>query len=188
MRFKELADADMNEAQRKVYRAIADGPRGGVRGPFNALLRCPELADRAQQLGGYIRFGSTLPQRLMEFAIIITARHWTSQYEWFAHRRLAVKEGLDPAIADDLAEGRRPAAMAEDEAMVYDLCTELHRSGRLSDATWARGTARFGEPGVVDLIAACGYYTMVAFILNVDQKALPEGEPVPLKPLPGYPA
>ncbi len=183
MRFKELTDGDMSEAQRKVYRSIADGPRGGVRGPFNALLRCPDLADRAQALGAYIRFGSTLPQRLMEFAIIITARQWTSQYEWFAHRRLAVKEGLNPAIADDLAEGRRPAGMADDEAMVYDLCTELHKSGGLSDATYERGIKQFGEPGVVDLIAACGYYTMVAFILNVDRKALPEGEPIPLKPL-----
>jgi 4-carboxymuconolactone decarboxylase len=183
MRFKELNQEEMSEAQRTVYRSIAEGPRGGVRGPFNALLRCPELADRAQKLGEYIRFGSTLPQRLMEFAIIITARKWTSQYEWYAHRRLAIKEGLNPAIADDLAEGRRPAGMQADEAMVYELCTELHNSGGLSDATWEKGIKQFGEPGVVDLIAASGYYTMVAFILNVDKKALPEGEPIPLKPL-----
>ena len=122
-RFKPLGEGDMTDAQQKVYREIAGGPRGGVRGPFNALLRSPELADRAQKVGEYIRFNSSLPARLNEFAILITARYWNAQYEWYAHHPLALKAGLNPAVAADLAQGRRPAGMKDDEAAVYDFCT-----------------------------------------------------------------
>jgi len=184
VRFKELGESELSAEQKVVYRKIADGPRGGVRGPFNVLLRCPQLADRAQQLGEYIRFGSTLDQRVMEFAIIITARHWTSQYEWYAHCRLALAAGLDPRIADELAQGRRPQGMKQDEAVAYDFCTELQRTHKVSDATYAAAVKQFGEPGVVDLMAASGYYTMVAMILNVNETPLPDGVAPPLPPLP----
>ncbi len=183
MRFKELSESELSPEQKTVYRKIADGPRGGVRGPFNALLRCPELCDHAQKVGEYIRYGSTLDQRVMEFAIIITARHWTSQYEWYAHCRLALVAGLDPRIADELAQGRRPEGMKPDEAMAYDFCTELQRTHKVSDATYAAAVKQFGEPGVVDLMAASGYYTMVAMILNVNQTPMPEGVPLPLREL-----
>src|SRR3954466_723863 len=113
-RFKKLAPEEMNPAQRKVYDEIAGGPRGGVRGPFNALLRSPELAERAQKMGEYVRFNTSLPPRLSELAILITARQWSSQYEWYAHYTLALKGGLAPEVAAELAKGKRPAAMKDD--------------------------------------------------------------------------
>jgi len=180
-RFKKLAPEEMNPAQRKVYDEIAGGPRGGVRGPFNALLRSPELADRAQKMGEYIRFNTSLPPRLSELAILITARQWSSQYEWYAHYPLALKGGLAPEAAAELAKGRRPAAMKDDEAAVYDFCTELHQKKAVSDAVYKAALERLGERGVIDLIGISGYYTMVSMVLNVDRYPLPEGV---LSPLP----
>jgi 4-carboxymuconolactone decarboxylase len=180
-RFKKLSPDEMNPAQRKVYDDIAGGPRGGVRGPFNALLRSPELADRAQKMGEYIRFNTSLPPRLSELAILITARHWSSQYEWYAHYPLAMKGGLAPQVAADLAQGKRPAAMKDDEAAVYDFCTELHEKKGVSEAAYKAALERFGERGVVDLVGVSGYYTMVSMVLNVDRYPLPEGV---LSPLP----
>src|SRR5262249_969368 len=106
-RFRPLAEGEMSEAQRKVYGEIAGGPRGGVRGPFNALLRSPELADRAQKLGEWVRYRSSIPEALKEFAILITARHWSAQYEWHAHHAHAMKAGLAPRLAAELALGKR---------------------------------------------------------------------------------
>jgi 4-carboxymuconolactone decarboxylase len=174
----------MSPEQRRVAEAIASGPRGGLRGPFNALLRSPVLADRFQRVGEYLRFNSTIPPALNELAILITAREWSAQYEWYAHHRLAMQAGLSPAIAQAVAEGRRPEGMGEDEALVYDFCTELHRTRTVSDATFERARARFGEQGVVDLIGVSGYYVAVAMVLNVAQVPLPEGVAPPLAPLP----
>lgn len=182
-RLKPLEETDMSDAQRKVYRDIASGPRGGVRGPFNALLRSPELADRAQKLGEYVRFNASLPEQLKEFAILITARHWTAQYEWHAHHAHAMNAGLAPAIAADLAEGRRPAGMSEDAAAVYDFCRELHEKKSVGDAAYGAVLERFGERGAVDLIAISGYYTLVSMVLNVERRPIPGGGPLPLRPL-----
>ena len=135
-RFKPLGENDMSDAQRKVYSEIASGPRGGVRGPFNALLRSPELADRAQKFGEYVRFKTSLPERLKEFAILITARHWTAQYEWHSHHAHALKAGLDPRLAADIARGERPAEMKDDEAAVYDFCKELHEKKSVGDSAY----------------------------------------------------
>lgn len=180
-RFRPLQEADMTEAQKKARDGIVSGPRAGMRGPFNALLRSPELADRVQRVGEYVRFKSSLPQKLSELAILVTARHWTAQYEWYAHRKLAEKEGLDPKIADDISVRKRPAAMDEAEAIVYDFASELHEKKSVSDAVYASALAKFGEQGVVDIIGACGYYTMVSMVLNVDRYPLPEGVEPPLK-------
>ncbi len=174
-RFKELQPAEMTEAQRKSYDGIVSGPRGAIRGPFNALLRSPDLADRVQRVGEYVRFKSSLPSRLNELAILVVARYWSAQYEWYAHRELAMKAGLDPKIADAIAERKRPAAMKDDEAAVYDFCTELHEKKSVSDAAYAAALKLFGEQGIVDLIGASGYYTLVSMVLNVDQHPLPEG-------------
>jgi 4-carboxymuconolactone decarboxylase len=174
-RFKPLSPAEMTDAQRKAYEAIISGPRGGARGPFNALLRSPDLADRVQRVGEYVRFKSSLPQHLNELAILVVARHWTAQYEWYAHRELALKAGLDARIADAIAQGKRPSSMKEEEAAVYDFCRELHENKSVSDATYAKALEKFGERGVIDLIGASGYYTMVSMILNVDRHPLPEG-------------
>jgi 4-carboxymuconolactone decarboxylase len=174
-RFKLLAEGEMSEAQRKVYAEIASGPRGGVRGPFNALLRSPELADRAQRLGEWARFKSSLPEKLKEFAILVTARYWSAQYEWHAHRAHALKAGLAPRVADELALGKRPSGMSDDEAAVHDFCKELHENKALSDPTYEAVAKRFGERGAVDLIGVIGYYTLVSMILNVERHPLPDG-------------
>ena len=174
----------MTPEQRGVAEAIAGGPRGGVRGAVNALLRSPALADRFQRVGEYLRFSSSIPPALNEFAILIAAREWSAQYEWYAHHRLAMQAGLSPQIAADLAAGREPQGMGEDERIVWRFCTELHRDRTVSDAAFEAAKARFGEQGVVDLLGVSGYYVAVAMVLNVAQVPLPEGVAPPLAPLP----
>ncbi|MBV9784380.1 MAG: carboxymuconolactone decarboxylase family protein [Acidisphaera sp.] len=184
-RFPELKLEQMTSMQQKVAREIAAGPRGGLRGPFNAWLRCPELADLWQKVGEYIRFHSSLPRSLNELAILITARVWTAQFEWYAHYKLAMEAGLSPAIAAAIAEGRRPEAMSDDERIVYDFCTELQEKKSVGDAAYAAAVGRFGEQGVVELISACGYYTAVSMTLNVADVAVPDDSVPRLKKLPG---
>ncbi len=164
--------------------AIVGGPRGGQRGPFQAWLRSPEVADRFQKVGEYVRFGSTIPPALNELAILVTAREWTAQYEWYAHHALAMEAGLSPAIAEAIARGERPSGMSADEGVIYDFCVGLHRERAVSDAAYEGVVERFGEGGVIDLIAACGYYVAVAMTLNVARVPLPEGVAPPLAPLP----
>ena len=183
-RFKELTPESMSTEQKKVADAIQAGPRGaGLRGPFNALLRSPELCDLVQRVGAYVRFGSSIPARLNEMAIIMAGRKWTAQYEFYAHRRLALEAGLNSAICDAIASGSRPQGMQDDEAEVYDFCSDLLSSGHVSDANYARIKNRFGERGVIDLIGAVGYYSLVSMVLNVDGVPLPAGETPALKPL-----
>jgi 4-carboxymuconolactone decarboxylase len=182
-RFPELTLDNMTPEQKKVAEAIMSGPRKSLSGPFNAWLRSPELGDRLQKVGEYIRFKSSLPARLNEFAILIAARAWTAQYEWFAHYPLAMKGGLSPKIAADLAAGKRPAGMQDDEKIVYDFCTQLRNKRKVSDATYNAAVDKFGEQGVVDLIGVSGYYDVVSMTLNVAQVQLPDGEKPPLKEL-----
>jgi 4-carboxymuconolactone decarboxylase len=165
----------LSPAQQQVADAITAGPRASLAGPFNTWLRSPVLAERLQKVGEYVRFDNVLPRRLSEFAILITARHWTAQFEWYAHYPLALAAGLDPAKADAIAEDREPAAMLDDERAVYDFATSLHRAGRVGDAAYATALQAFGEQGLVDLIAICGYYTMVAMTLNVAEVPVPGG-------------
>lgn len=191
-RFDLIPIESLTPEQRKLYDAIRSGPRskiansgaskpGPLGGPFNVWLRSPGIGDRVQQLGEEIRFRSSLPSKLNEMAILVTARFWTSQYEWIAHCKLALEAGLDPVIANDIAEGRRPAKMGDDEAIIYDFSQELHDQQGLSDATYKRALERFGERGVFDLIAVNGFYSLVSMCLNVDRTPLPDGVPVPLK-------
>lgn len=168
--------------QRRVAEAITAGPRGGLRGPFPAMLRSPEVAERFQRVGEYLRFQSSIPAALNELAILVTAREWSAQYEWYAHHILAMKAGLPAAIAEALAAGRKPDGMDADQAAVWQFCTELHRTRQVSDAAYAAVRDRFGERGVVDLIAVSGYYVAVAMTLNVAQVPLPPGVPAPLRP------
>ena len=148
-RYPPLAPAEMTPAQREVAEAIASGPRGGLRGPFQAWLRSPEIAQRLQKVGEYLRFSSSVPRRLNELAILITARAWDAQFEWYAHYRLALEAGLDPAVAADIAAGRRPASMRDDETVVYDFCTELRATRRVGDETLARAQALLDRKSVV---------------------------------------
>ena len=182
-RFPELTPEQMTPAQKGVADAIKSGPRGSIRGPFNAWLRSPELADRLQKVGEHIRFHSSLPPRLNEFAILITARHWNAKYEWYAHYPLALKGGLKPEVAADLAKGVKPRGMAADEAAVYAFCTELRRDRKVSDATYAAVRKLFGDQGVVDLIGVNGYYDLVSMTLNVAEVATPPDGALPLPDL-----
>ncbi|HKA40608.1 MAG TPA: carboxymuconolactone decarboxylase family protein [Burkholderiales bacterium] len=184
-RFKSLPESEMTEAQLKAARELAGGPRGKLNpyGPNAVLLRSPELMDRTQRVGEYLRFKSSIPARLNEFAILITARQWSSQTEWIGHHDLALKAGLSPAVAADLAQGRRPASMKDDEAAVYQFCKELHDNKEVSDAAYKAALDRFGERGVVDLVGVTGYYTMLAMVLSVSRQPLPEGTPPPLPAL-----
>ena len=182
-RFPELRLEQMTAEQRKVAEAIMSGPRGRMSGPFNAWLRSPEIADALQNVGAKVRYKSSIPPALNEFAILITAREWTSQYEWYAHHSLAMKAGLPPQVAADLAQGRKPEGMDADTALVWQFCTELHRNHVASDATYAAAKQRFGEQGVVDLIAVSGYYVTVSMTLNTAQVGLPPGVAPPLPEL-----
>ena len=184
-RFKPLVESEMSEAQQKAARDIASGPRGRLNpdGPNALLLRSPDLMSRTQRVGEYLRYNSSLPLRLNEFAILVTARHWGAQVEWIAHHPLALKAGLAPAVAADLAQGRRPAGMKEDEAIIYQFCKELHETKGVSDATFKAVLDQFGERGVIDLIGLTGYYTMLAMVLNVAQQPLPGGVAPPLPAL-----
>lgn len=194
-RFKPIPLEALTPEQRTLADAIRSGPRSSLKnsaaarpgplgGPFNVWLRSPGIGNLIQSLGAEIRFRSSLPSKLNEFAIIITARHWTSQYEWFAHHRLALEAGLDPAVAEDVAQGRRPAKMDRDETIVYDFSRELHETQGVSDATYQAAVERFGERGVMDLIAVNGFYVLVSMALNVDRTPLPGGAPLPLPKLP----
>jgi 4-carboxymuconolactone decarboxylase len=179
MRFPELTRDQMTDEQKKAYDGIVSGPRGGARGPFNVLLRSPQLADTVQRVGAHLRFNSSLPARLNELAIIINARFWGSKYEWHAHRALAIKAGLPDPLADAVAQGTRPAGMKPDEEVVYDFCTTLHQKHFVDDALFERAKATLGEQGVVDLIGVSGYYTLVSMVLNVAEIPLPAGVPSP---------
>ena len=173
----------MTDAQKK---AAADftAARGNLSGPWAVLLRSPELVNRVRPLSDYLRFNSTLSPRLSEFVILITAREWAQQYEWNAHYPLALKGGLNPDVAKAVAEGRRPSKMAEDEEIAYDFCTELDSNHSVSDATYARAVAKFGEQGVVEIVSLHGYYTMIAMVLNTARTPLPPGATSGLARLP----
>jgi len=184
-RFKPLTYDEMTPAQKTMVEHLIAGPRGGVNGPFNVLLRSPEIGDLGQEFGGAARFKSSLPQRLYELAILVTARHWTAQYEWQAHHRSALQAGLSPAICDAIAQGRRPASMQKDEQALYDFVSELLNTKQVSDATFAAAKNVFGEKGIVDIIAVTGWYNIVSMMLNVDQYPVNEGTQPELKPLSG---
>ena len=183
-RFPVLTPETMTDEQRAVAEAIQAGPRGaGLRGPFNALLRSPALCDLVQRVGAYVRFSSSIPASLNELAICMAGRKWGAQYEFYAHRRLGIEAGLNPAILDAVAEGHRPADMSSDETLVYEFVSELLATGHVPDARYEPVLERFGERGIMDLVGAVGYYSLVSMVLNVAQVPLPEGETPPLKPL-----
>lgn len=173
----------MSEAQKKAAAEFM-AARGTLGGPWNVLLRSPEMINRARALSDYVRFNSSLPPRLSEFVILITAREWAQPYEWNAHHALALKGGLNPEIAKAVADGRRPPQMADDEEAAYDFCIELHQNHSVSDATYARALSKFGERGVVDMIGLTGWYTLVSMVLNTARTPLPAGATAGLAPFP----
>lgn len=183
-RMPEIPVDKMTPEQKKAAAEFSAGRGYAVRGPFAPMLRSPEVMLRAKAMGDYVRFKSTIPPKLNELAICITARQWTQNYEWLAHRRIAQENGLDPAICDAIADGRRPAKLDGDEQLVYDFCMELHHNKSVCDDTYAQTVARFGEQGVIDLVAANGYYTFNAMMMNVARTALPPGAKADLEPFP----
>jgi 4-carboxymuconolactone decarboxylase len=183
-RFKPLSYDTMTLAQKTLVDDILSGPRTSLDGPFNVLLRSPEMGDLAQKFGAQMRYHSSLPPRLNEFVILITARFWTAQFEWQAHHKNALAAGLSPAIIEALAAGKRPGSMQPDEAAVYDFCTEVLSAKQASDAVFQAAVEKFGERGVVDMLGVMGYYQFVSMLLNVDRYPLPDGTKPELKPLP----
>jgi 4-carboxymuconolactone decarboxylase len=182
-RFKPLKYDEMTPEQKKMMEHLVSGERRGAGGPFNVLLRSPEMGDLAQEFGAQMRFHSSLPRKLNEMAIIITARHWTAQYEWNAHRAAAAQAGLKEPIIQAIAAGKRPESLDADETVVYNFATELLKTHEVSDATFKAVKDKFGEKGVVDLIGVMGYYQLVSMLLNVDRYPLPAGAKPELQPL-----
>jgi 4-carboxymuconolactone decarboxylase len=161
------------------------GERKGVmNGPFNALLRSPEMGDAAQKLGIQLRYHSVIPNRLNEMAILLTARFWNSQYDWSSHHKFAIDAGLSPAVIDAIAVGKRPTPMQPDEEIIYNFADELLKTRQVSDASFKAVVGKFGERGAVDLTGVMGYYCFVSMVLNVDRYPMPEGVAPELKPLP----
>ena len=178
-RYRELTPSEMNPAQKRVVDQIVAGKRGRFGGPFQLLIRAPEICGLASDLGEHLRWGTSLPDRLSELAIITTARFWRAQYEWYAHAPLAEKAGVPKAAIEAIRTGGAPVFAAQDEALVHRLCSEIFRTQRLSDASFNEAVAALGEAGLVEVIAIIGYYTLIGNTLNVFQVALPDGEPLP---------
>jgi 4-carboxymuconolactone decarboxylase len=165
-----IDEALMNNAQRALLNAIRSGPRGQSitpRGPFAVWLHAPEFGHLAQALGGHCRYKTALPPRLSEFAILCTARLWRAQYEWFAHAPIAEKAGVTPKTIQDLRTGRTPKSAPNDERAIYDFIQELYKTRRVSERTYKRVHAFFGDGATVELVGILGYYAMISMTLNV---------------------
>jgi 4-carboxymuconolactone decarboxylase len=180
-RMPEIPLDKMTTAQRSIADAIMTGPRKRMSGPFNAWLRSPELADRLQKVGEYVRFNTSLDKRVNEMAIIMTAQAWGSQYEWYAHAPLAIKAGLDPATVAAIGAGRKPDNMKDDEAVVWEFTTQLRRDHGVDDAIYAKALEKFGEQGIMDLVAVNGYYDVVSMTLNVAHVKPPADAELPFQ-------
>ena len=173
----------LTDAQKKAIEEFKAARSAEISGPFVPLLRSPEAMTRARAMGDYLRFRSSLPPRLSEFVILLTARRWTQQYEWNAHAPLAIKGGLKEPIVKALAEGRRPEGMAEDETIVFSLFDEIQKNQSVSDATYSKALKAIGEQGIIDVMGITGYYTLLAMVMNTARTPLPAGATPQLPPL-----
>ena len=181
-RFPQLTLEQLTPAQRPLGEKILKISSVGLAGPYNPMIRSPEMAQRMYDLLDYLRWHTSVPTRLNEFAILIQGRLWRSQVEWFAHEPLALKAGLSAQVAADLKANKRPEGMRPDEAAVYDFCMELSTQHAVSDETFARAKAVLGEQGVVDLTALTGTYVTVAMLLSMAEEGVPPGKEPPFKP------
>jgi 4-carboxymuconolactone decarboxylase len=178
-RYQEISPAEMTSAQKEVHDEIVAGRRGRFGGPFQILIRAPEVCRHLQRLGEYLRWGSSLPPAVSELAICLTARHLRVSLEWHAHAPLAIEAGVPAAAIEAIRTGAKPSFTAPDQALVYRIVTELIDTKRLTDATFTEAISRFGEQGVVELGAIVGYYTAIGNALNAFQVPLPAGAPPP---------
>lgn len=174
----------LTEAQKKAAAEFSEGRGYDLRGPWVPLLRSPDMLLRAKGMSDYLRFQSKIEERIKEMMILIAAREWTQQYVWNSHYPAALKAGLKREVADAIADSRRPAGMAEDEEIAYDLATEILRLKRVSDPAYERAVAKFGEQGVVDPVSLVGYYNLLAIVMNTTRTPLRAGTPEPLKRYP----
>jgi 4-carboxymuconolactone decarboxylase len=182
-RFKPLKYDEMTPEQKTMIDHLLAGERQGARGPFNVLLRSPEVGDLAQQFGGSMRFHTALPKDVSETIIIMTGRFWMAQYEWNAHKAAALKNGVKPAIVEAIATGHRPAGMSPEMEVAYNFIDELLTTHQVTDATFQAAANKYGEKGVVDIMGLSGWYCLVSMLLNVDRYPLGEGVQPELKPL-----
>jgi 4-carboxymuconolactone decarboxylase len=183
-RMPPIALDAMSPEQRRHAEAIMCGPRGALYGPFVPLLRSPQLMDRVQRVGEYLRYHSAIGNTLSELVILITAKQWNQTVEWTFHEPIARKAGISPDLIRAIADGQEPAEISGDERIVYEFCSELHRTRTVGDATYGRALARFGEAGVIDIIGLSGYYTLLAMVMNVARTPQPpDTEPAQI-PLP----
>ena len=174
-RVPDVPFEQMSAEQQRVYREIAGSRSGSVRGPFALWIRNPVLADRASQFGNALRLHGRLEKRLFELMVLLVARHWSAQYEWFTHERAALKAGISTEIVDAIRSGQPPAFERPDEQLVYDTITELNRTRTLSQPAYERALAALGLDLLIELVAAAGFYTMVAMTLNAFDAPVPGG-------------
>jgi len=173
-RLPTIPPAQYSDEQKKAAEDFLATRKVPVFGPFEPLMHSPQVMSQARAMGDYLRYNSAIGNTLSKLAILVTAREWTQDYEWYVHQPIALKMGIKPEVAAAIADGRRPAAMTEDEAIVYDFSVELHRNKRVSDVTFERAEKRFGKKGVVDLTGINAYYALLAMQLNVAQYPLPK--------------
>jgi 4-carboxymuconolactone decarboxylase len=176
MRLKLLSPGEMSEDQKQTYDESIAGKRGKPPPPMMAWLNSPEMARHATRLGGFLRFDTVFSPAITEIPILVTARHWTSHYEWYAHRLLALKGGLDPKIIDDIRDRRTPTFDDPKAKIVYDVAKSLHEGHGVAKSLYDEAVKVVGERGVVEIIGLCGYYTMVSMTLNTFEFGLPEGQ------------
>lgn len=176
-RLPTIAAEQYNAEQKQAAAEFETSRKVAVFGPFEPLMHSPQMMTQARAMGDYLRYKSAIGNTLSELAILITAREWSQDYEWYVHHPIALKAGIKPEIADAIADGRRPAAMSGDEEMVYDFCVELQKNKRVSDPTFHRVEQRFGKKGVVDLTGIVAYYTLLAMQMNVAEYPIPDGAP-----------
>ena len=173
-RLPTIAPAQYTDEQKKAADDFLAARKVPVFGPFEPLMHSPQVMSQARAMGDYLRYNSAIGNTLSELAILVTAREWTQDYEWYVHQPIALKMGIKPDIAAAIADGRRPVGMSDDEEIVYDFSVELHRNKRVSDHTFERADKRFGKKGVVDLTGINAYYALLAMQLNVAQYPLPK--------------